>query len=155
MLRKTILALALAACGSKQPAPAAAAQGHDMQGMKDMDMHMSPELAKFHDALAPRWHAEKGPKRMQDTCSAVGEFKTDADAIAKATPPEKANADTWTTGTRELVASVAGLEQACGHQDQAAGFEDAFAKVHQSFHHLLEASGAMHCEHCEHEEHGA
>jgi len=118
---------------------------------------MPPELAKFHDVLAPRWHADKGAQRVTDTCKAIPEFKSNADAVAKATPPRTANADTWTTGTKALVSAVAGLEHVCASPDQAVGFDEAFAKVHESFHKLLEASGAMpggEAEGSEHE-HGA
>jgi hypothetical protein len=151
MVRKMILALGLAACGSKSPPPASAEQGaHSANGM---EMTMSPELKKFHDTLAPRWHAEKGPQRVTDTCNAVGQFKSDADAVAKATPPRGANPDDWTSGAKLLVDAVAGLETACTRDAEHTGFDDAFAKVHVSFHHMLEASGGMHMEHMEHMDH--
>ena len=65
-----ILVLAAAACGGKQSAPATATPtpteetggGHQM-----MHEGMPAELTKFHDVLAPRWHAEQGPARMSDT----------------------------------------------------------------------------------------
>lgn len=115
-------------------------------------MAMPAELKTFHDVLAPRWHAEKGTKRMQDTCSALPDFHADADALAKATPPRGANADTWTTGTKQLVDSVAALDTTCKAND-ASQFETAFEKVHVSFHGLLEAAGGEHGEHDEHAEH--
>jgi hypothetical protein len=164
MLRKTILALALAACGSKQPAPASASAAKPVPVEEHTKMGMSPELAKFHDVLAPRWHAEKGPQRMSDTCNAIGELKSGADAIAKAPRPATANPDAWTAGSHELVASVAGLERQCelgARGEPSSGFDQAFEEVHESFHHLLEASGAKHeeehMEGGEHEmhEHGA
>ena len=104
---------------------------------------MSPEMTKFHDTLRPLWHAEQGPKRMPDTCAAIGELRAGADAIATATPPTPANADTWTTGTRALVAAVTDLEAACKAND-AAKFEPAFAKVHDAFHALMMAAGMKH-----------
>ena len=144
MLRIVIAAMLIAACGGKhnEAAPPAEAKEHEQ---------MPPELAKFHDVLAPRWHAEKGDKRMQDTCAALPDFHANADAIAKATPPRGANADTWTTGTKQLVEAIAGLDTTCQAKDSAS-FETAFAKVHESFHGLLAASGAM-PEMREHEEH--
>ena len=110
-----------------------------------------PELTKFHDVLAPHWHAEKGPQRMKDTCAALPEFHADADAVAKATPPTTANADKWTAGTRELTASVGGLDDACKGSDEAK-FEAAFEKVHVAFHGLLEQGGGHHMEGMEHGE---
>jgi len=140
-MRLLIIAL-LAACGSKEsttPAakePVAGAHGeHEEHG----EMAMPPELKAFHDVLAPRWHAEKGQKRTDDTCAAVPDFQKDADAIAKATPPRSAHADAWTNGTKALVGAVGELDAACKAKD-AAAFETAFEKVHQSFHTLLEAS---------------
>ena len=86
--------------------------------------------------------ATEGPQRMKDTCAAIPEFKADADAIAKATPPEKANADTWTASTRALVDSVGGLDASCKANDTAK-FEEAFGKMHESFHGLMAAAGMM------------
>ena len=140
------IVLAAAACGGKKAAPATTtttqpAEGHEgHEGGKGEHANMPAELAKFHDVLAPRWHADKGPQRMKDTCAALPEFKTDADALAKATPPTQANADTWTTGTRALIASLTELETTCKANDTAK-FEEAFHKVHESFHGLLAQAG--------------
>jgi hypothetical protein len=151
------IVLAAAACGGKKAAPATTAttqqaEGHEGHEGHEMGEHpnMPAELAKFHDVLAPRWHAEKGAQRMKDTCAAVPEFKTDADAVAKATPPTQTNADTWTTGTRALVASVGELETTCKANDTAK-FEEAFHKVHESFHGLLAQAGGEKHEGGEHE----
>lgn len=136
MARLLTIAL-LAACGSKQPTPAANPPAHEEPGEKAMPAELEP----FHDVLAPRWHAEKGPKRMEDTCAAVPELQKDADALAKVTPPRSTHADTWTTGTKALVEAVAALDKTCKASD-ATAFEPAFEKVHESFHTLLEASGS-------------
>jgi hypothetical protein len=162
MFRKLSLgiALAAAACGGKQAAPATSTTtsehaGHEGQeGMAGMEHEGMPaEMTKFHDVLAPRWHAEKGAQRMKDTCAAVPQFQADADAIAKATPPTKANADTWTASTRALVDSVNGLDTTCKANDPAK-FEEAFGKVHENFHGLMAAAGMMpEGQHGEHEGH--
>lgn len=141
-----VLALAAAACGGNKAAPATSsttqtAEGHEQHEMMEHE-GMSAEMTKFHDVLAPRWHAEKGPQRMQDTCAAIPEFQADADAIAKATPPEKANADTWTASTRALVDSINTLDASCKANDSAQ-FEEAFHGVHESFHGLMAAAGMM------------
>ena len=149
MIRSLSLAIALsaAACGGKKTAPATATTttqpAEAGEEHKEPHAGMPAEMTKFHDVLAPRWHSEKGPQRMKDTCAALPEFKNAADAIAKATPPEKANADTWTAGTRALVDSVAGLEPPCKANDTAK-FEAAFHKVHESFHALMAAAGVEH-----------
>jgi hypothetical protein len=142
-----VILLSAAACGGKKSAPATTpsteqAQPHEEHAAGEGAEHedLTPELTKFHDILAPLWHAAKGPQRIKDTCAAVPQFRTAADAVGKATPPTKANADTWTTATRALVDSVNGLETACKTND-AAKFEAAFHNVHESFHHLMEQAG--------------
>lgn len=144
-----VFVLAAAACGGKQSAPAATptttpeAAAHEGHQGPEEHKGMTAEMTKFHDVLAPRWHAEKGPQRMKDTCAALPQFKTEADAIAKATPPTKANADTWTTGTRALVDSVNALETTCKANDTAK-FDEAFHTVHESFHGLMAQAGVEH-----------
>jgi hypothetical protein len=156
-----VFVLAAAACGGKQAAPAttetttqpsepgAPHAGHEGGAMEHEGM--PPEMTKFHDILRPLWHAEKGPKRMADTCAAIAELRSTADAVAKATPPTQANADTWTTGTRALVAAVTDLEAVC-KANESAKFEAAFGKVHDAFHALMTAAGMKH-EPGEHGEH--
>jgi hypothetical protein len=146
MIRSLILVVALAACGGKKSEPATttpAEGGHEAHhegSAGEKHEAMPPEMTKFHDVLAPRWHADKGPKRMKETCSALPEFRSAADAIAKATPPQPANADTWTKNTRALVDAVNGLETTCKANDTTK-FEDAFHKVHESFHGVMAAAG--------------
>ena len=101
---------------------------------------LSPEMKAFHDLLAPLWHAPQGPERIANTCGAIEQFKSAANAIATATPPLAANADTWTTGTRALVSAVDELGAAC----KAAGvgrIETAFTAVHEAFHALMQQAG--------------
>jgi hypothetical protein len=156
-----VVALFAAACGGKSAPAAHAAHGESsgsaegpMAGHEGEHDDMSPELKKFHDALAPRWHATQGAKRMTDTCAAVPEFQSDADAIGKATPPATANADTWTAGTRSLVAAVGKLADACKTSDSAK-FEASFSDVHDAFHSLMGMAGMHHGEegNGEHEHH--
>jgi hypothetical protein len=149
MIRTIALALLVAACGGKQSAPATTAGGSNAAAEQhEAEATMPPAMAKFHDVLAPRWHAAPGPERMKDTCGALSEFHAQADALAKATPPTTANADTWTTGTRALVDAVANLDATCKANDTTQ-FEAAFTKVHESFHGLMGAAG-MHPEGEEH-----
>lgn len=136
MIRALSVAVLLVACGSKHTEPAAPAPHAAEQ--------MSPEMTKFHDDMGERWHAPKGPQRTKDTCDAVPALRADADAIAKATPPTAANADTWTAATNRLVGAVAALDAACQAND-AAKFEPAFDGVHDSFHAVMTAAG-MHPE---------
>ncbi len=143
MIRTLTLALLIAACGGKDkaaPATTPTAHEHEHGEHGDGDAHagMTPEMTQFHELLRPRWHADKGPARMTGACDALPQFQSASDAVAKATPPESANADTWTAGTRALVAAIAELDTACKGTDNAA-FETAFGKVHDAFHALMEA----------------
>lgn len=144
-MKRIVFVALLAACGSKQPPTANGAVGSGSNTAEMRAQHeemlktMPPEMGKFHDVLAPRWHQAQGPARMTDTCSALPDFHANADALAKATPPTTANADTWTNGTRGLVDAVAALDSSCKAND-AAQFETALAKVHDAFHALMEAA---------------
>ena len=138
-MRRLALIAILAACGSKSE-PESKPEHHEE--------HMSPAMTKFHDVLAPRWHAAKGAQRMKDTCAALPDFHADADALAKATPPRGANADSWTTGTQQLVGAVGELDTTCKTNDPTS-FEAAFGKVHESFHGLMAAGGEQHEDHHE------
>jgi hypothetical protein len=130
-----ILVVALGCGGGGKAAPEPVAEHHDEHGA------MMPEVAKFHDALAPRWHAPKGDKRMTDTCGAVPELRSDADALAKAKAP--GDAATWSTRTQDLTDAVSALGATCESHD-ATAFELAFQKVHESFHAVMETSGGHH-----------
>jgi len=107
---------------------------------------MPAALAKFHDTLAPRWHAEHGPARMTDTCTAIAQFHTDADAVAASPPPPGAGAAAWSAGGKQLTEAMERLDAACKAND-AAAFEPAFAQVHQRFHGLMETASGEHGEH--------
>jgi hypothetical protein len=145
MIRTLTLALLLISvgCGGKdKSAPATTPIAHEHAahegGEGGEHAGMTAEMTRFHDLMRPLWHADKGPTRMTGACDAIPQFKTESDAIAVATPPEPANADTWTAGTRALVAAVNDLEAACKGSDNAA-FETAFGKLHDAFHALMEA----------------
>jgi hypothetical protein len=164
---KTVLMMVIvvgAACGGSRPGSSAhdesdtrdrqlSHMGGDHQmgddkkrDKKDPMADLSPELARFHDTLAPRWHAERGPQRMADTCSAIQQFHRGAEAIAGAPAPSNGDRAAWSTGGRKLTEAVAALDSTCRSKD-ATAFEPAFQRVHETFHGLMEAAG-------EHEEHG-
>ena len=144
-MKRIAFVLLVAACGSKQPPTANGAVGSGSNAAEKKAEHdemmktMPPSMGKFHDVLAPHWHAAQGPQRMTDTCAALPDFHATADELAKSTPPTTANADTWTRATKALVDAVAALDSTCKSND-AAQFETAFAKVHDSFHALMEAA---------------
>jgi hypothetical protein len=132
-MRAVLFAVLVAACSrsdSAPPAPKAAPAEH-----KDMPI-ASPALDKFHNLLAPHWHAAKDDKRMPDTCAVIGDFASGADDVAKAVPGDPG---------KQLVDSVAALKAACDAKD-AAAFEAAFQRVHEGFHHAMAATGVGHDE---------
>jgi cytochrome c556 len=158
-----VLLVAGVACGGKAKPDATATspdgQKHQKQEMGQMTemsqkhepgevANMRPEIAKFHDTLAPRWHAEPGQQRMADTCAAIAQFRADADAIAASQAPSGGDAAAWSAGGKQLTEAVAALEKICQAKD-AAAFEPAFERVHTAFHGLMAASG-----HGEHGKHG-
>ena len=147
-MKRFAFVVLIAACGSKQPPTQNGAVGSGSNAAEKKAEHdemmktMPPEMGKFHDVLAPRWHQAQGPARMTDTCKALPDFHAQSDALAKSTPPTTANADSWTAGTRALVAAVAALDASCTAND-AAQFEKAFANVHDAFHTLMKAAGGQ------------
>ena len=136
-MKAIAIAFVLAGCGSPSKAPAPAEPAKPAESVEHHEMmNMPPEVATFHDVLAPHWHAEKGPQRMKDTCAALAEMSTKADAVAKAAAPDGKDPAVWAAATKDLVDAVAGLKVSCDGND-AAGFEPAFEKVHHSFHALM------------------
>jgi hypothetical protein len=111
---------------------------------------MPPQIAKFHETLAPRWHAPQGPQRMADTCAVIAQLHTEAEAVAAAPLPNGADAAAWSASGKQLTEAVTALDAPCKAKD-AAAFEPAFAQVHKSFHHAMEAASAHGPEHGEHE----
>jgi len=97
---------------------------------------MSPELHRFHEILAPRWHAEAGEARTKDTCAAIPDFRAGAQAIAAA-PPAGVDAAAWKAGAAALGARVDALDAAC-KPAAAAEFEARFSALHDAFHHQME-----------------
>lgn len=143
MIRFALLFSILVACGGSKsepaapPAPEAKAEAHDEHG------NMPVEIKQFHEVLAPRWHAAKGPERMKSTCDALPDFNAGATAIAKAVPPQGVDGTTWTEAAGKLAASLEDLGTTCKAND-AAKFETAFEQVHVSFHGVMEAAGGKH-----------
>lgn len=142
-----VFAVAATACGKPTPSPAPA---HDPK--PEHHHEMARELTKFHDALAPRWHAEPGEQRRKDTCAAVAEFHVDAEALVATPAPAGVDAAAWRTGTQELSVAVGALGVACEANDGAA-FELAFEHVHHEFHALM-GGGKHEASHEHHEHHG-
>lgn len=149
-----LLAGALSGCGgpatgTAEPLEAARdIQKHDTPAGKKQGEApaMPPAIKAFHDVLAPRWHAEKGARRMADTCSAIAELRAGADAIVAAPAPDGKDAAAWSTGGKQLADAVGALDAPCKASD-AAAFEAAFTEVHERFHGVMELAIGGHGEH--------
>jgi len=121
-----IIALALAvatACGGNKDSDSKPEADHHEHEMENM----SPALARFHDLLAPLWHAPPGTARVQSTCEAIGDFKKRAADVPNA---------------QDLTAAIGELEKVCIAKGSDKDFDAAFGKVHDAFHHALEAGHA-------------
>lgn len=163
--------LAVAACGANKPdgeplETARSGQRHDVgrhapggdagyAGSSEAAAMaaLPPPVEAFHDALAPRWHAEPGAQRMADTCAAVPELRSRADAIVAAPAPAGRDAAAWELGGKQLAEAAAALEAPCQAHD-AAAFEAAFTQVHERFHGVLEAATGERGERGEHGDSG-
>lgn len=167
--RKAALAavLAVAACGANKPdgeplETARNGQRHEVGrhapvgdagrpdggegGEAEAMAALPPPVEAFHQALAPRWHAEPGAQRMADTCAAIPELRSRADAIVAAPAPAGRDAAAWELGGKQLAEAAAALEAPCQARD-AAAFEAAFTQVHERFHGVLEAATGERGEH--------
>lgn len=131
----------MAAMGQKHEAGGGHMGGGEKHEMGEMAM--SPQISKFHDTLAPRWHAQPGPQRMADTCAAIPQFHADAEAIAVAEAPSGGDAAAWSSGGKQLIEAIAGLDATCKAKD-ATAFEPAFERVHGTFHRVMMAGGGHH-----------
>ncbi|HEV7556391.1 MAG TPA: hypothetical protein VGO00_13080, partial [Kofleriaceae bacterium] len=105
-MKAIALAFVVAGCGSPTKAPAPAEPARPAESVEHHEMNMPPEVVKFHDVLAPHWHADKGPQRMKDTCAVQPEMAADAEAVAKSSAPGGMDPAAWATATKELVDAV-------------------------------------------------
>ncbi|HEY0252269.1 MAG TPA: hypothetical protein VGC41_12125 [Kofleriaceae bacterium] len=142
-----LISILAAACGGNKPAPEAApTQGSAVAaepGMAGEHENLTPELKQFHDVLAPRYHADKGPARQKQTCDAIPEFSSAAATIAKAVPPAGTDQQQWTEAAGALAASIDTLSTTCKAGD-AAKFDADFEALHGNFHKLMETSAKHH-----------
>lgn len=103
----------------------------------------APEMAAFHDAMKPHWHAEVGEARTTATCDAAATLIENAKAVAAGTAPEGAtDAEAYTTQAGALVSAAEGLDTSC--KGDRADFEDKFKAVHEAFHGLMKIAMPKH-----------
>ncbi|MCA9686934.1 MAG: hypothetical protein KC457_32510 [Myxococcales bacterium] len=125
------------------PADGEPADGEPHHGGEDHEHDFPGGVKTFHDLLSPLWHAEPGDERTANTCNAVADMLTKAQAVAAEAAPEAASSeDDWKARGGELVTAVQGLQAAC--EGDRAGFDGAFEGVHDAFHALIEVIGQGH-----------
>jgi hypothetical protein len=109
-------------------------EGHEGGG----EHHGAPggPIDKFHEQLAPLWHAPESPKRVTDTCAAAGTLHGLANDIVMAGAGEGTAPD-YLDATHKLVDAVAALHKECGTADRK-DFAAKFAAVHEAFHAVAE-----------------
>lgn len=128
------LAAAVAACGGKSaPKTSTVVHSDEMHAQHD---GLPPEVAAFHDRLAPLYHAEPGKARTEETCAAVPDFNALVDNLGRAPAPPTVDATAWGEHVGTLRGSVGELAADCGNG--AAGFDAKFETLHDSFHALIE-----------------
>jgi hypothetical protein len=145
-----VLSASTSACGSRsksadavpaaqQPPAAGGHEGHEgHEGGEHAHAHGADgsALHKFHEQLAPLWHAPESPQRVTDTCNAAAGLHGLAGEIVKAGPPAGAPAD-YADTAKKLEAAVATLHDECGTPERK-DFAAKFAAVHDAFHALAE-----------------
>lgn len=124
-MKRTLVAALLAL-----PALPAFAQ----QPMRHSHHHdFPPALSRFHDALAPLWHARRDAQWAANACAAAGELDRRAQATAQAAPPQGMSAEEYAAGAGRLAAAVTALAEACAAGAQGE-VEARMAEVHRAFH---------------------
>lgn len=105
---------------------------HEESGEKHHP-EMEGAIKSLHDVLAPVYHADKGPGRVEKACAATTSLKAETTKVA-AEP--KGDAVAWKTDVDSLEKSIGEMETAC--QGDKTGVEPALEKVHDAFHALME-----------------
>ena len=101
--------------------------------------HAAGPVSDFHAVLSPLWHAQPGATRTDQTCAAVADFRTKAQAIQTGPVPEGARADEagYRQAAAGLVTAVEALGTACAERNRPS-FDARFQALHTAFHGVAE-----------------
>lgn len=127
-----------AACGGKSKGPSGGGEA-DHAAHHDK---LTPELAKFNDAIGPTWHAPKGEQRAKDACAAADQLEANSGEVTSAAAPKSADGEKWTAGVKSLADAVGELKASCA--TDPATSEVALDKVHNALHDLIGLAGGHH-----------
>jgi hypothetical protein len=132
------LLLAAAACGgSPKPAPVpdhTEPEHTEEAKPHEEEHHLTPEMEKFHDVLAPLWHSEAADRQAR-TCEVAPDMLYMAGQVQDAPVPEGA-ADDWAERVRTFMLAVNQMKEDC--KREGTDFEANFSAVHDAFHALME-----------------
>lgn len=128
-------------CLSALPLQAAEPMHESKHASKHESMKLEADVAAFHTALKPLWHAAKGPERISKACEKAGELVRLAQEIKS-------------TDASSLQGASGQFQEQCKTAPDKA--EAAFGKVHDAFHKLaMHKHDKMHDQKHEHKhEHG-
>jgi len=149
------LPMTIACGGSAEPAPAqpaaqTAPADQTAPAGEEHEHDFPPAVAGFHDRLAPLWHAEAGPQRVDDTCKSIDDLEGEAGPMHDGTPVAEDQAQAYFQAVGDLKSALGELRDACD-EDGRPNFDAAFTKVHEAFHAVIAFFG--HQESGEHEGH--
>lgn len=130
-----VLAALVAGCGGKS-APATSTIEHS-DSMHDEHAGMPADVTRFHDELAPLYHAAPGPDRVEAACGAMGDFNELIGNLEQAPPPADVDAVAWGERVGELRGSIGAFGIDCVENDRKE-FDARFETLHDSFHALIE-----------------
>ncbi len=85
--------------------------------------HFAADVEAFHAILSPLWHAAEGAERLANACNEASNLRDSARAIKS-----KSN--------KSLSKSLKAFSKQCKKDQSSAA--DAFTRVHDEFHHLIE-----------------
>jgi hypothetical protein len=124
----------LVACGGSSP-PAT----HEEHSAEQEHAALPDAISRFHDVLAPLWHAEAGEARTERTCGSIDSLRARVEEVRTTPPPAAAEGDPagWQVATDSLGQSVEELGTECAAEGRPA-FEERLAAVHEAFHALAE-----------------
>ncbi|MFO0547025.1 MAG: hypothetical protein U0271_01490 [Polyangiaceae bacterium] len=139
-----VLAFAVACGGSKSESKTA---DHDAEhehgegeGGEHHEEHSAvPEVAAFHDVLAPLWHDKAQAKDWAGVCAGTKDLTTHADAIVASKSADKLGdrAQTFRDAATQLSKLSTDLDSVCS---QKGDVEGALKQVHEQFHKVMELS---------------
>lgn len=125
----------LSACTPSEPVKSGGTPRKEHHGKGHHKHEFTGAIKEFHDVLAPVYHMEKSPARVDKSCEGVAAMKA---AASKIPAEPKGDPVVWKSRAEALSQSVDALDSSC----QVEGRPEVQAKLevlHDAFHALMEA----------------